>query len=137
MLLIIYNNIVLLGYLIVSTILSLTDIPSIFILYWIIAIGIGCIAAIFRTTEFPEKQCVKYCLKSHIKKYNKYPNKYKINLREITHYLPIIADDTKLSWYYYICTSHNLWHLLIHCGFVVVLYTFKEYLIWRSHHQCS
>lgn len=132
---IVYDNFILLGYLIISTLLSITDIPPIFILYWIIAILIGMIAAIIRATEWPEKQCVKSCLKSHITENRK--NVSNPITQQFAHYLPIIAKETKSKWYYYIFTSHNWWHICIHLSAFLVIYTFREYLLWRAKNQCQ
>ena len=136
MLVIVYNNIVLLGYLIISYILSITDIPAIFILYWIIAILIGGLAAFIRAKEFPERQCVERCFKAKIK--TNFPTSSTRNVEQqmVTH-LPDISIETKSKWYYYIFTSHNWWHILIHCSSITVICTFREFLLWRSKHECQ
>ena len=98
MLVIAYNNIVLLGYLIISYILSITDIPAIFILYWIIAILIGGLAAFIRATEFPERQCVERCFKAKIKNISPTSSTRSVQQQIVTH-LPDISIETKSKWY--------------------------------------
>ena len=39
-------------------------------------------------------------------------------------------------WYFYIFTSHNLWHIFINCMVFAVLLASRSYLHWRADNKC-